>query len=104
MADDVDLVEHAGGLDVMLMAAVVADGVVAAQVGLPTIRIPPLAGVPFVIAEATSYVVKEADELIYLQKEHAVQCVRDLYMSFPDVSREDVKNLLKESQSAHNLN
>ncbi len=63
-----------------------------------------VAAIPFVIAEAASNVAKETDDLIYLQKEYGAQCVRDLHMSFPNVSREDVKNLLKESQSTRNLN
>lgn len=63
-----------------------------------------IVAVPFAIAEATSNVAKETDDLIYLQKEHGVQCVRDLYMGFPDVSKEEVKDLLKESQVSCNLN
>src|SRR5437879_2816033 len=43
VADDVDLIEHTSGLDGMLKTTVVADDVVAADFGLPTIRISPLA-------------------------------------------------------------
>jgi len=55
VADEVDLVEHAGGLDGMLMITVVADDVVAADISLPTIRIRSFAGISFVIAEWDEY-------------------------------------------------